>query len=339
MSATVNLAEAIKAPFGTIFADKMAMAHFKNGAWTDFTMEPFQDLKMSPASHVLHYASACFEGLKAHRQADGVYTFRLDAHMARLHKSSGLLCLPQPSPEMAAEMIRASIRACKNWVPDAPGSLYIRPTLIGTLNSIGAAASPSTEALFYILLSPVGDYFSKGPKPLRLLLDEEMRTAPFFGMAKAGGNYASALGKIMDARKEYQVDQVLFAPDGDVQETGAANFLLINDKEILTKNLTSSFLHGITRDSLIKLAGDHGYKITERAFSPDELAEWIKTGEAALSGTAAVLSGVGTIIYRGKELTVGDGQVGPNTNRLRQALLDVQRGKAEDRYDWMEKIF
>lgn len=334
----VNLQEAIKKPFGTVFADKVAMASFKDGVWSDFTLEPYQELRLPPSAHVFHYASACFEGMKAHRQKDGIYTFRLDSHMARLHRSAGLLCMPQPDPEMASEMIRENIRACSDWCPDAPGSLYIRPTLIGTLNSIGAAASPTTEALFYILLSPVGDYFSKGPKPLRLLLDEEMRTAPDFGMAKTGGNYASALGKIMKARQEWQADQVLFAPDGDVQETGAANFLLIKDDEILTKNLTSAFLHGITRDSLLKLGNDLGYKITERQFSPDELIEWVKNGEAALSGTAAVLSGVGTIIYRGEEITVGDGNIGPNVARLRQALLDVQRGNSEDRYNWMEKI-
>ncbi len=339
MTATPNLAEAIKSPFGTIFTDKMAIAHFKGGEWTPFAIEPHRKFEMSPASHVFHYSSACFEGLKAHRQAGGVYTFRLQDHMNRLFQSAGLLCLPQPDPAFVAEMIRENIRACADWVPEAPGSLYIRPTLIGTLESIGAAASPSTEAMLYILLSPVGDYFSKGIKPLRVLLDDEaMRTSPSFGIAKTGGNYAAALHRIMKARKEHGADQVLFAPGGDVQETGAANFLLINDREVLTKGLCSAFLHGVTRDSILKLAADLGYKVSERDISPAEVIEWIKTGEAALSGTAAVLSGIGSMVYRGESFQVGNGEVGPNTNRLRQGLLEIQRGQQPDAHGWMEKI-
>lgn len=340
MTVSVNLEEAIQAPFGTIFTDKMAVSRFKDGAWSPITLEPYQNLSLPPAAHVLHYSSTCFEGMKAHRQSDGsVSTFRIDSHMKRLHQSAGLLCLPQPEPEMSKKMIRDNIKACMEWVPNPPGSLYIRPTLIGTLPSIGAAASPSTEALFYILLSPVGDYFRTGPKPLRLLLDDDsLRTAPHFGMAKTGGNYASALGKIMKARQAHNVNQVLFAPDGDVQETGAANFLLINDRQIITRNLDSCFLHGITRDSVLTIARDLGYEVSERAISVEELLDHIKEGEAALSGTAAILGGVGTIIYKGEEIKVGDGQIGANTNRLRQALLDIQQGRSEDKHGWMERV-
>lgn len=340
MTISVNLEEAIQAPFGTIFTDKMAVSRFKDGAWSPFALEPYQNISMPPSAHVLHYSSTCFEGMKAHRHEDGsVHTFRIDSHMKRLHQSAGLVCLPQPSPEMSKEMIRENIKACMEWVPNPPGSLYIRPTIIGTLPSIGAAASPSTEAMFYILLSPVGDYFKTGPKPLSILLDDDnLRTAPHFGMAKTGGNYASALGKIMQARDAHGVNQVLFAPNGDVQETGAANFLLINDRQIITRNLDSSFLHGITRDSILKLAADLGYEVSERAISVEELLDHIKDGEAALSGTAAILGGVGTIVYKGESLKVGTGEIGPNTNRLRQALLDIQQGRAEDKHEWLERV-
>lgn len=338
MTVTIDLESAVKAPFGTIFTDQMVTTYFKDGVWSPFVLEPHRSLSLSPAAHVLHYGSACFEGMKAHRRADGVYAYRLKSHMTRFKKSAELLCLPLPDPETVADMIRTNIKACEAWVPDPPGALYIRPTLIGTLNSIGAAATPSTEAVCYILLSPVGDYFKTGPKPLRLLIDECQRTSPDFGMAKAGGNYAAALHKIMEARAEYQVDQVLFAPAGDVQETGAANFLLINDREILTKKLSNAFLHGITRDSILKIGADLGYKISERDFTIDELLEWAKTGEAALSGTAAVLSSVGGVVYRGEEYKMGDGKLGKNTKRLRQALLDIQQGRTGDRYDWLEKV-
>ena len=337
MSIAIDLEAAVTAPFGTVFADQMAVMRFTDGAWSPYTLEPFQHLSLSPAAHVLHYSSTCFEGLKAHRRADGVYTYRLMSHLRRFQKSAELLCLPQPDPDVVADMIRANIRTCEAWAPDPPASLYVRPTLIGTLHSIGAAAHPSTEAMCYILLSPVGDYFQSGPTPLRLLVDDSLRTPPDFGTAKTGGNYASALGKIMRARAEYQVDQVLFAPNGDVQETGAANFLLINDREIHTKKLSNAFLHGITRDSILSIGADMGYAIHERDITIAELLEWAKHGEAALSGTAAVLSGVGTLVFRDGEHQVGNGQVGPNTSRLRQALLDIQQGNAEDRYGWLDK--
>ncbi len=338
MSVAIDLESAIKAPFGTIFADQMAVMRFTEGAWSPFTLEPFQNLSLSPAAHVLHYSSTCFEGLKAHRRADGVYTYRLMSHMRRFQRSTELLYLPQPAADVVADMIRANITACEEWTPEPPGALYVRPTLIGTLHSIGAAAHPSTEAMCYILLSPVGDYFKSGPTPLRLLVDDCLRTSPDFGMAKTGGNYASALGKIMRARAEHQVEQVLFAPGGDVQETGAANFLLINDHEILTKKLSNAFLHGITRDSILTIGADLGYTISERDFTVDELREWTTHGEAALSGTAAVLSGVGTLVFPDGEHQVADGRVGPNTTRLLRALLDIQQGKAEDRHGWLEKV-
>ena len=134
------------------------------------------------------------------------------------------------------------------------------------------------------------------------------------------------------------MEQVLFAPGGDVQKTGAANFLLINDREIRTKQLSNAFLHGITRDSILTIGADLGYAISERDVTIAELLEWAKHGEAALSGTAAVLSGVGPLVFRDGEHQVGDGQIGPNPNRLRQALLDIQQGKVEDRHGWLKKV-
>ena len=340
MTPTTHLEETTKIKFGTVFADKISIAWFKNGRWSPARIQPNGPLPLDPSSHVLHYASSCFEGLKAHGQSDGsVCTFRLDCHMKRLQESARLLCLPVPDTEMVAEMVESLLRECRDWVPEQPGTLYIRPTLFGTLHSIGAAAAPSTEACLFILLSPVGDYFEKGPKPLKIMIEtDHMRTSPDFGRAKAGGNYSAALKHIVDARAQYQVDQVLFAPNGDVQETGAANFFLINDNELLTKDLDASFLHGVTRDSIIRLARDMGYKVSQRQFGVEELRKWVVDGEAALSGTAAILAGIGSFIHEGEEFLCGDGNIGPNTLKLRQALVDIQTGKAPDTYGWLKKI-
>jgi branched-chain amino acid aminotransferase len=289
---------------------------------------------------VLHYASTCFEGFKAFRRADGsIHIFRMDRHIARMRQSARQLVLPEPDAGQLADMVRRVIERCREAVPEAPGALYLRPILFGTTANIGAAATPASDALLLVLASPVWDYFAGGMKPLRILVDDEnTRSAAQMGMVKTGGNYAAALGPTLSAREKYQVDQVLFCPGGEVQETGAANFLLIRDGELLTRGLDSTFLHGVTRDSLLTLARDQGFKVAERVFDVREMLEWVKRGEAALSGTAAVLAGVGTLLYRGVEHAVANGEVGPLTRALRAQLVAIQQGEAPDRHGWLERL-
>ena len=326
--------------FGTLLTSYMAVATYSQGRWNDSAIKPVAPIELSPAAHVLHYASTCFEGFKAFRRADGsIHIFRMQRHIQRMRQSARQLVLPEPDPEQLATMVREVINRCRDQVPEAPGALYLRPILFGTTANIGAAATPSAEASLYVLASPVWDYFAGGMKPLRILVDDQnTRSAAQMGMVKTGGNYAAALGPTLRARAEHQVDQVLFCPGGQVQETGAANFVLIRDRELLTRSLDTTFLHGVTRDSLLTLAADLGYKVSERAFDVQEMLEWVKTGEAALSGTAAVLAGVGTLIYQGAEHRVATGEVGPLTRALRTQLVAVQQGEAPDRHGWLERL-
>ncbi|MGB5324866.1 MAG: branched-chain amino acid aminotransferase [Pseudomonadales bacterium] len=330
------------AGFGSVFMPEMTLARYDGERWSDSTFVPSDSLSFHAGAHGLHYASAVFEGLKAFKHADGsIRLFRMDRNLARLANSSELLALPPLDLALTEKMIVDVMRKFAGQTPEPPGSMYIRPTHIGTDPQIGAAASPSKTSVLYILLSPVGNYFSGGDATLRLLVEEDgMRCAPHMGMIKSGGNYASALGPILQAKKTWQADQILFCPDGDVQETGAANFLLIDGNEIVTKNLDSSFLHGVTRDSLLTLAREMGMTVSERALSVDELVDRVvQPGcEAALSGTAAVLTSVGTLIRNGHEITVGNGQVGPTTLKLRQALNDIQWGNAEDNHGWLSAL-
>ena len=327
-------------PFGTLLTSHMAVATYQGGSWGPTEIKPVAPIELSPAAHVLHYASTCFEGFKAFRRADGtVHVFRMDRHIQRMRQSARQLVLPEPDAAELAEMVRAVINRCRDAVPEAPGALYLRPILFGTTPNIGAAATPTAEASLIVLASPVWDYFSGGMKPLRILVDDEnTRSAAQMGMVKTGGNYAAALGPTLSARAKYQVDQVLFCPGGQVQETGAANFLLIRDGELMTRGLDTTFLHGVTRDSLLTLGRDLGYKVSERNFDVKEMLEWVKRGEAALSGTAAVLAGVGTLIYRGTEHRVGNGDVGPLTRALRAQLVAIQQGDAPDRHGWLERV-
>src|SRR3981189_1179489 len=293
--------------FGSVLTSHMAVASYQGGRWSASEVKPVGPVELSPAAHVLHYASTCFEGFKAFRRADGtVHVFRMDRHIQRMRQSARQLVLPEPDAAQLAGMVRAVIARCRDAVPEAPGALYLRPILFGTTANIGAASTPTAEASLLVLASPVWDYFSGGVKPLRILVDDEnTRSAAQMGMVKTGGNYAAALGPPLAARAKTQADQELFCPGGQVQETGAANFVLIRDGELLTRSLDTTFLHGITRDSLLTMERDAGYKASGRPFTGDEMLEWVKTGEAALAGTAAVLAGVGTLIYRGTEHRVG----------------------------------
>ena len=329
-------------PFGTISCDWMTTAHADGGPYVySGTPEPYGDLAISPAAHVLHYGSAIFEGLKAHRQRDGsLAVFRLDSHVERMVSSAALLRLPRIEKDTLRQMVIDAVEANAAEVPDPPGSLYIRPTLIGTDPDIGAAARPTRSALLYVVNSPVGDYFKGGVRPLTLLVETSIpRTVPQFGMIKCGANYAMALGVTLDSMAGNEaIDQILFATGGDITETGAANFFLADDERVITRSLDESFLHGVTRVSVIELAQHLGYEVEERTINPDELVDWAERGEAFLSGTAAVLAPVGTILRDDMTLTVGDGQPGRNTMRLRQALVDIQVGAAPDLFGWRTPV-
>lgn len=325
------------APFGSLFGDFMTIAEMNQGDYLyEGVAKPVENLSLHPGTHALHYASTCFEGLKAHRQADGsLAIFRLDDHVARMVQSIKQLHMVPPDASLIREMIIDAVEANAAATPEAPGSLYIRPTFIGTLLNIGAAAAPSDSALLYILTSPVGDYFAGGVRPLSIHIETKIpRTTPQFGMVKSGANYVMALGPTLEAKAKHGADQVLFATGGDTTETGASNFFLCDDKRVITRNLDESFLHGVTRASITTLAADLGYEVEERPVLLDELTEWVATGEAFLSGTAAVVAPVGRITLEDREFPVRDGQPGPNTMRLREALTDIQLGKSDDLHGW-----
>lgn len=330
------------AAFGSVFMPKMALATFEDNKWSDTQIVASDSISLHPGAHVLHYSSTCFEGLKAFRHEDGsVHVFRMDQNVNRFAQSSELLSLPEVDKDQVSNMIVDIVKEYAADVPTPPGSMYIRPTHIGTEAAVGKAAAPSDSSMVYILLSPVGDYFAGGARALRLLLDETgQRCAPHMGMIKSGGNYASALAPTLEAKEKFQADQVLFCPNGYITETGAANFLLVDGNEIITKALDSSFLHGVTRSSILQIAKDLGMTVSEREVSVEELLERAaKPGvEAMLSGTAAVLTSVGTFIHNGKDVKVGNGEIGPMAQKLRQALNDIQWGNAPDTHGWLTRI-
>jgi branched-chain amino acid aminotransferase len=329
-------------PFGTAFVEHMSVAEHCAGAWTRPELRPLGPLSLHPGAHALHYGSSCFEGLKAHRGIDDVVrVFRLGAHVDRLRASARRLLLPVPSTEMLAAMIIDLVRASLSEVPVAPGSLYLRPTLIGTDENIGAAAHPSSDAMLFVLASPVGSYFADGERPLVLAIETDLpRTTPQFGSVKAGANYVMALGVTTRAAAHFGADQVLFAPGGMVEETGASNVVLVDGERVITPALSEAFLHGVTRDSVLRIAAELGYVVEERALPVTELLQWAARPEAevALTGTAAVMSSVGTLVLEGRSIVVGTGKAGPHTAALRQALTELHVAKTADRHGWLTAV-
>ncbi len=324
--------------FGTEFFKEMTVAKFENNAWGETEFCSSDSLNLHPASHVLHYSSTCFEGLKAFRTEKGeCVVFRLDDHIKRMQRSAKGLLLPTPDAKQLKAMILDLLNKYKSEIPKFPSTAYIRPTLIGTDPAIGKAADPSQTALLYILISPVGGYLQG--IDVKLLIDEKnQRCAPHFGSVKAGGNYASALSIVYGAKEEYGVQQVLFCPNGDVQETAATNCLLINDKQIITKGVCDEFLPGITRDSVLKAAKKLGYEIIERDITVKELLDWVKDGELMLSGTAATVVPVKELIYNDKTYLVNQGNECKNANKIKTYIEDLRLQKIADDFNWLTII-
>ena len=332
-SATTTTPAPPTGAFGTTFAPSMAATRFDGTSWSVLELVALDTFTLHPGTHALHYGSACFEGLKAHRQPDGsVRAFRARDHVGRMRQSAARLCLPVPDADVLARAIEMTVDAAADLTPDPPGALYLRPTLLGADASIGAAAHPSRTALMYVLACPVGDYLP--PRPLTIAVETTTpRTTPQFGVVKAGANYAMALPVVEAARRDHDADQVLFARDGVVEETGASNVVVLDGDRLVTPELTDGFLHGVTRDSLLRIARAAGRQVEERRLTVDELVELAGRpgAEIALTGTAAVVAAVGTLVLDGRRLAVGDG-THERALDLRARLIDVQTGRTP--VDW-----
>lgn len=327
--------------FGTTYMPKICLSKFRN-SWSNLEIANTSEISLHPGSHALHYGSTCFEGLKAFRHQDGtINIFRMHDNIQRLRQSSDLLCMPPIDTELTSRMIRHIVGIFRDDVPLPPSSMYIRPTHIGTDSSIGKASEPTKTSLLYVLLSPGGNYFHDGEAALRVMLTEEFsRCAPDHGMVKSGGNYSSALKHLRNAKMSCRADQVLFCPDGEIGETGVANFIFIDGGSLITRALDKSILHGITRDSVLTLARAKGLKIEERELSIEELLQRCtqKGAEAALTGTAAVMAAVTTFVYHGDVFQIGNGRPGQIIRSLREDLNAIQWGEASDPYSWLTRI-
>jgi branched-chain amino acid aminotransferase len=332
--------------FGQHFTDHMLVADWsETRGWHAARIVPYGPFQLEPSAAVFHYGQEIFEGLKAYRQPDGaIALFRPEMNLARFNGSAQRLALPEVPAELFLDGLLALLRLESDWVPSAPStSLYIRPALIATEAALGV--KPARECRFFIILSPVGAYYPSGFKPIRLLMEERLaRVAPGgTGTAKTGGNYAASLLAAREAKKR-GFDQVLWldaVAHRYIEEVGAMNIFFVCDGQLVTPPLGETILGGITRDSLLRLAPGLGLAVAERPVAVDELVAGIRSGrirEAFGAGTAAVVAPVAALGYRDELLTIGDGGVGKVTQRLYDALTDIQYGRAADTLGWLRKI-
>jgi branched-chain amino acid aminotransferase len=343
-----RLAEILAAPgFGIHFTDHMFVAEWTpDDGWHDARVTPYAPILLDPATAVLHYAQEIFEGLKAYRHQDGsVWTFRPEANAERMQRSARRLALPDlPAGDFIAS-VDAIVRADERWVPDPEGekSLYLRPFMFASEKFLGVR--PAKHVTYMVICSPAGAYFAKGVRPVDIWLSSTYTRAGRggTGAAKTGGNYASSLVAQQEAI-DHGCDQVAFldASEGRfVEELGGMNLYFVHDDgTIVTPELSGTILQGITRSSIIELCGKLGHAVEERRFSADEWRDGVRSGritEVFACGTAAVVTPVGTLKWDGGEVGTGE-QSGPLTLKVRQALVDIQYGRAEDTFGWMHRV-
>ncbi|GAB3231779.1 branched-chain amino acid aminotransferase [Glycomyces halotolerans] len=333
--------------FGTLFTDHMfTMSYTEGRGWHDARIEPFAPITLSPAAAVLHYAQEIFEGLKAYRYPDGgVGLFRAEANARRLNQSAERMAMPKLPERWFIDSIRELVAVDGDWVPvQEEASLYLRPFMFASEQFLGVR--PAKEYKYLVIASPAAAYFKSGPKPLTLWVSEDYnRAGPGgTGAAKCGGNYAASLLPQSEAI-EHGCDQVVFLDAVEyeyVDELGGMNLFFVYENEhvIYTPQL-GTILPGITRDAVFTLAAESGWEVRETRYSLNRWREDAQSGaltEAFACGTAAVITPVGTVKSRAGEFQVGGGEAGKFTMQLRQTILDIQHGRAEDTHGWTRRI-
>jgi branched-chain amino acid aminotransferase len=329
-------------PFGRHFTDHMFVVDYEQGEWKNPRIIPFSNLEMHPASMVLHYGQAIFEGMKAFKnQHDDVIFFRPEMHAKRLNESAARLCMPALPEELFLEGLQQLVLIDRDWIPTtADSSLYIRPFMIAKDGFIGVR--PSQTYQFIIIIGPVGPYYAK---PVKLHVEQEYVRAVKGGIgeAKAAGNYAASLLPAKLAQ-ERGYDQVMWmeAPEFKyIQESGTMNIFFVIDGKVITPSTGAGILRGITRDSIITILKDQGYKVEERPISIDEIVAAHDAGvlqEAFGTGTAAVVSPIVEINFKGESLMLPPLETNVVAPLAKSIIEGMRKGTIEDKFGWIVPV-
>ena len=335
--------------FGKYYTDNMVVAQWSEATgWQDAELKAYGPLTLDPATMVFHYGQEVFEGMKAYSQPDGgISLFRPEANAKRFAKSAARIALPEMPVDFFVKTVEELVKQEKNWVPKKIGeSLYLRPFLIAT--EVGLGVRPSNHATYVLIATPAAAYFNAAKAVTVWISTEYVRAAlGGTGEAKCGGNYAASLLAQKQAAQQ-GCDQVAYIDAVErkwVEEMGGMNLYFIKgsgkDATIMTPKLTGTLLPGITRDCILTLAKDLGYKTEESMISIDQWRDGVKSGEITeifACGTAAVISAVGAAKSAQGTWQTGDGKPGAITNEIRAALLAIQHGTAADKHGWNKRV-
>ena len=328
--------------FGVYFSDHMYVADYENGIWNKGEILPYGPLQFEPTLCTLHYGQSIFEGLKAFRcKGGGANIFRPDMNAKRLNHSATRLCIPEFPNELLIDAMKELVKIDNKFLPETRGqSLYIRPVAFGSSSFLGV--HPSTDYKLVVVMSPVASYYPEGLAPVKILVESEFVRAARGGLgsAKTAANYAASLYAGQQA-KNSGFAQVLWldaVTHNFIDEVGAMNIMFVINGELVTPPLeTGTILAGVTRDSAIKLAREWGYNVSERALSIAEVFEAYDKGELKEvfgTGTAAVISPVGILKYKDREIVINNNEIGPIAQRLFDTITGIQYGEIEDKYGW-----
>ncbi|CAK9184115.1 unnamed protein product [Ilex paraguariensis] len=302
-------------------------------------LQRFGNIELSPSAGVLNYGQGLFEGLKAYRKHDGkILLFRPEENALRLRTGAERMCMPSPTVEQFVEAVKVTVLANRRWVPPpGKGSLYIRPLLMGSGAVLGLAPAP--EYTFVIYVSPVGNYFKEGLAPINLVVETETHRATPGGTGgvKTIGNYAAVL-KAQSIAKAKGYSDVLYLDSIHkryLEEVSSCNVFVVKGNVISTPAIKGTILPGITRKSIIDVASSQGFQVEERLVTVDEL---LAADEVFCTGTAVVVSPVGSITYLGKRVSYGSDGVGHVSQQLYSALTSLQMGLTEDKMGWTVEL-
>lgn len=332
--------------FGDYYTDHVFLMEYdEDSGWHGGRIVPYAPLAVDPVAAIFHYAQGVFEGLKAYASpGGGAQLFRPYENARRSNLSSARLCIPAIDEDLYVGAIKALVKADAGWVPSAEGtSLYIRPFIIATEAFLGVR--PAKEYLFCIIMSPVGAYYKGGLAPTRIFAEDEyVRAAQGgTGFAKTGANYAGCLIS-QEKAKKLGCNQVLWLDGTErkyVEEIGTSNAFFVIGGKVYTSPLTGTILPGITRDSVITLLKSWGCDVLEKRLTIEEVFEAGRQGELSevfATGTAAVISPVGEILWKKDSIEVNGKETGPLARRLYDAITGIQSGKAEDPFSWVVKV-
>ena len=324
--------------FGKYVSDHMLVCDYENAEWKTPHITPYANLSLSPSTLALHYGQTVFEGMKAFRMEDGrINIFRIDRHYDRFVKSLERMCMAVVPKEIFVEGLLKLVELDKAWVPSkASHALYLRPFVIATEARFGVKISD--EYRFIIFTGPVPSLYAD---PIKVKVETEyVRAAKGgTGAAKCGGNYGAAYFPTRKARQE-GYEQVLWTDGRDhayIEESGMMNVMFVINGELVTAPLSDSILDGVTRDSLLTLANDMGFKTAERPISVHELEKAFADGtitEAFGAGTAAVVAPIKTININGMDMQLPAYTKENTMFKLKDRLDNIRAGVIADTYGW-----